>query len=161
MTTRGEVMSFILANPGVYLREISEDLGLSMGVAQYHLWVLAKDGEVEECRCGRYRRFFGAGRYEDAERLVISLLRQGTTGRILAALAEDGPLTHLRLSRVLGLSSQALSWQMKRLKDIGVVETGIQGGYRLAEGLVPIVRAHGYQGSPESGLVPAPSVTGR
>ena len=159
MPTRGEVMSFILTNPGVYLREISEDLGLSMGVAQYHVWVLAKNGEVEECRCGRYRRFFGAGRYQEEERVVISLLRQGTTGRILAALAEDEPLTHLSLSRVLGLSSQALSWQIRRLKDIGVVETGIQGGYHLVEGIVPIVRAHSYQGSPDARLAPAPAVT--
>ena len=139
-------MAYILINPGVYLREISEDLSLAMGVVQYHTWVLTKNGEVEECRSGRYRRFFGAGRYQEEERLVISLLRQGTTKRILVTLAGSESLTHVAFARVLGMSSQALSWQMKRLREAGIVETfAIQGrqerGYRLLATVVPIVRS--------------------
>ena len=146
VTTRGEIMAYILANPGVYLREMSEDLGLSLGVVQYHTWVLTRNGEVEEYRSGRYRRFFGTGRYQEEERVVISLLRQGTTGRILEALAGDGPLTHMALARALGISSQALSWQMKRLKETGIVqEVSVQGqpvgGYCLLPNALPIVRS--------------------
>jgi predicted transcriptional regulator len=143
-------MAYILINPGVYLREMSEDLGLSMGVIQYHTWVLTKNGEVEECRSGRYRRFFGAGRYRGEERLIISLLRQGTTGRILVTLAGNEPLTHMTLARDLGISSQALSWQMKRLKEIGFVEVlavqGQQEGrYRLSDTIASIVRSFATQ----------------
>ncbi len=150
MTTQGEIMAFILTNPGVYLREISGDLGLSMGAVQYHTWVLMKNGEIEECRTGRYRRFFGAAKYGEEERVIISLLRQGTTGRILVALSGDQPLTHMRLAAILGVSSQALSWQMKRLKAMGIVETtAVQGqserGYRLVDGVLRYVRAMGYQ----------------
>jgi predicted transcriptional regulator len=165
MTTRGEIMAYILTNPGVYLREISEDLGLSMGVIQYHTWVLTKNGEVEECRSGRYRRFFGARRYLGEERLIISLLRQGTTGRILVTLAGNEPLTHMTLARVLGISSQALSWQMKRLKETGIVELlAIQGqqerGYRLLESVAPIVRALMTQKPRvETNPVPVPAYT--
>ncbi len=155
MTTRGEIMAFILTNPGVYLREISEDLGLSMGVVQYHTWVLTKNGEVEEYRSGRYRRFFGAAKYGEEKRMVISLLRQGTTGRILVALSGDQPLTHTRLAALLGVSSQALSWQMRRLIAMGIVEAvAIQGQperwYRLVEGIFHYVRAMGYQ-APHAG----------
>jgi len=124
MSTRGEIMAYILTNPGVYLREISEDLALPMGVVQYHLWVLTKKGELEECRSGRYRRFFGATRYGETERRMLSLLRQGTAGRILTALSK-GPLAHAKLADVLGISSQALSWHMKRLREMGVVEVEI------------------------------------
>ena len=146
VTTRGEIMAYILTNPGVYLREMSEDLGLSLGVVQYHTWVLTRNGEVEEYRSGRYRRFFGTGRYQEEERVVISLLRQGTTGRILETLAGDGPLTHMALARALCMSSQALSWQMKRLKESGIVQgVSIQGqqaeGYCLLPNAVPIVRS--------------------
>jgi len=146
VTTRGEIMAYILTNPGVYLREMSEDLGLSLGVVQYHTWVLTRNGEVEEYRSGRYRRFFGTGRYQEEERVVISLLRQGTTGKILEALAGDGPLTHMVLARALGISSQALSWQMKRLKETGIVqEVSVQGqpagGYCLLPNAVPLVRS--------------------
>ena len=158
-------MAYILSNPGVYLREIGEDLGLAMGVVQYHTWVLMRNGEIEECKKGRYRRFFGAGKYEEEERIVISLLRQGTTGRILTALSGNEPLTHMRLAKILGISSQALTWQMKRLKDAGIVETpafpGRQGGaYCLLDGVVPIVRSQINQKvSAGARPLPVPSIT--
>jgi predicted transcriptional regulator len=144
MSTRGEIMSYILANPGVYMREISDDLALPMGVVQYHLWVLGRNGELEEFRSGRYRRFFGANRYPEAERKVLSLLRQGTAGRILVELSGQ-PLTHTALACLLGISSQALSWHMKRLKEMGIVmiEMSIRGErlYVLVDGLDREVQA--------------------
>ena len=135
-------MAYILVNPGVYLREMSEDLGLAMGVVQYHIWVLSKNGEIEECRTGRYRRFFGAAKYGEIERTVISLLRQGTAGRILTLLSDGPPLTHMKLADLLGISSQALTWHMKRLESMGILEPGtLQGGrtYRLLEGVAQLV----------------------
>jgi predicted transcriptional regulator len=156
-------MSFILTNPGVYLREISEDLGLSMGAVQYHTWVLTKNGEVEECRSGRYRRFFGAGRYQGEQRLIISLLRQRTTGRILVTLAGNEPLTHMTLAKALGISSQALSWQMKRLKETGIVRIFVTQGqqgrsYRILDAVAPIVQSLAAQRpNVEENLVPVPA----
>jgi predicted ArsR family transcriptional regulator len=162
MTTRGEIMAFILTNPGVYLREISEDLGLSMGAVQYHIWVLTRDGQLEECRSGRYRRFFGAAKYQKTEQMVLSLLRQGTAGRILAALSEE-PLTHARLASILGLTSQAVSWHMKRLRWMGVVEavpTAHDGRlYCLPSRVRQEVQTHtGSSPLPVSRLLEAPSV---
>jgi len=146
VSTRGEIVSYILANPGVYLREISEDLGLSMGVVQYHIWALTRNGEIEDYRSGRYRRFFGASRYDGQERIVISLIRQGTAGRIITVLSGNESLTHAKLAARLGVTSQALSWQMKRLKEMGIVETlATQGreanGYRLADGISQMVES--------------------
>ncbi len=144
MSTRGEIMSFILSNPGVYLREISEDLGLSMGVVQYHVWVLTKNGEIEDCRSGRYRRFFGAARYQDVERTILSLLRQGTAGRILTLLSVGGPLDHKKLAAMLGVTSQALSWHTKRLRAMGILETSFHPTgrlYTLVDGISELVRA--------------------
>ena len=141
-------MAYILVNPGGYLREMSEDLGLAMGVVQYHTWVLSKNGEIDECRSGRYRRFFGAARYGEMERMVFSLLRQGTAGRILTLLSEGPPLTHMKLADLLGISSQALTWHMKRLENMGIVEPGtLQGGmtYRLLEGVAQQVQESSQQ----------------
>lgn len=139
-------MSYILANPGVYLRELSEDLGLAMGVVQYHVWVLRRDGLVEEYRSGRYRRFFGAAEYQEMEQKVISLLRQQTAGRILTILLEGQPINHTRLAAVLGVTSQALTWQMRRLGTMGIVEKSrIQNhsgvSYRLVDSISQRVQA--------------------
>ena len=153
-------MALILTNPGVYMREVSEDLGLAMGTVQYHTWILAKNGEVEECRTGKYRRFFGAGKYSETERKAISLLRQGTAGKIVNLLSEGQPLTHMKLAELLGLSSQALTWHMKRLESMGIVETGVFQGqlmrtYRFVNGVAQIVRAAGH---PLPKLVQVPAI---
>jgi len=149
LSTRGEIMAFILTNPGVYMREVSEDLGLPMGTVQYHTRMLAKNGEVEECRTGKYRRFFGAGKYTETERKVISLLRQGTAGKIVTLLSEEQPLTHMKMAELLGLSSQALTWHMKRLESMGVVENAFFQGqlmrtYRLVDGVAQKVQTAGH-----------------
>lgn len=138
LTNREVILSYITANPGVYLRELTEDLGLAMGVVQYHVWALTRDGQVEDWRSGRFRRFFRARAYQETERMVLSLLKQGTTGRILVLLAERQPLTHTKLAWILGISSQGLSWQMSRLRRYGVVEALTFHGtlareYRLTE----------------------------
>jgi DNA-binding transcriptional ArsR family regulator len=160
LSTRGEITAFILTNPGVYMREVSEELGIPMGTVQYHTWMLAKNGEVEECRTGKYRRFFGAGRYTETERKVISLLRQGTAGKIVTLLSEEQPLAHMKLAEVLGLSSQALTWHMKRLESMGMVETGVFPGqltrsYRLVDGVVQKVRSASH---PPPNLVQVPAI---
>ncbi len=122
LSTRAEIMAYVATNPGVYLREVSEDLDLSIGVVQYHLWVLVKNGELEDYRSGRYRRFFRATTHNEMEQKVISLLRQETAGKILLLLSEGRPLPHMKLAASLGVTSQALTWQIGRLKALGIIE---------------------------------------
>jgi predicted transcriptional regulator len=150
-------MAYIVANPGVYLRELSEDLDLSMGVVQYHVWVLVKNGDVQDFRSGRYRRFFGGTMYRELAQKVISLLRQKTAGRILLLLSKE-PLSHTKLAAILGVTSQALTWQMGRLRTMGIIETrSIQDhsgkSYHLIDGVSELVLA--YQSSTRNGEQPA------
>jgi len=151
-------MTYIIANPGVYLRELSEDLGLSMGVVEYHVWGLVKDGEVEDFHNGRFRRFFGTATYGEMEQKVISLMRQETPGKILSLLLEDEPLTHVKLAATLGVTSQALTWQMTRLRAMGIIETSplwdhTGTAYHLNDGVSGLVSQHLHRG-PESMGVP-------
>jgi len=151
-STGTEIMAYIVANPSVYMRELSEDLGLSMGVVEYHVWSLVKDGKVEDFRNGRYRRFFGTAMYHEMEQKVTSLMRQDTPGRILSLLSEGEPLTHGSLSGTLGVTSQALTWQMGRLRAMGIIETtspnrdNRRTSYRLNEGVSQLVSQYGRLG---------------
>jgi predicted transcriptional regulator len=119
-STRAEVYSFIVDNPGVNLRGLSVKLGLPLGDVEYHVWTLMKDGVIADLRTGRYRHFFQAGRYSQEEMKVISLMRQGTTGRIMESLSHAS-MQHKALAAEMGVTSQGLTWQMGRLKDAGVV----------------------------------------
>ena len=145
MTTRDEIMGFIYSNPGVYLRDVSEEMGLAIGDVQYHIWALVRNGEIVDRRDGRYRRFFESGSYSEMEQKVISALRQGTAGRIVAKLANTESASHMQLAAMLGITSQAVTWQMWRLRSVGLVEvvTGSDGkSYRLIDGVRLLVEQY-------------------
>ena len=144
VSTRAEVYAFIVDNPGMNVRGISAKLGLPLGDVEYHLWTLMKDGIIVDLRVGRYRRLFEASKYCQEEMKVISMMRQGTTGRILAALSQTS-MQHKDLAAKMGVTSQGLTWQIGRLKQAGVVVVSYAERlpfYALNRDLSPIVAQH-------------------
>jgi DNA-binding transcriptional ArsR family regulator len=139
-STRTEIYDFIEANPGVQFRGICDGLGLSVGLAQFHLRVLKKAGLISFIRDGRYKRYFKSNRFSEKEMEVISLLRCETTRNILKTLLSNGGTSHGRLASQLGITSQGLTWHMKRLKEAGVVrgsKDGMKVIYSLEESRIP------------------------
>ena len=119
-STRNEIYSFIRSNPGTHFRGICDRLELSVGVVQYHLQVLTRAGLLSSYSEKKYRRYFQSKRFAEKEMQMISLLRRETAGRVLALLAGN-PVSHKDLALRLGISSQALSWQMSRLENLNLV----------------------------------------
>ena len=120
-STRMEIYSFVKNNPGTQFRGICNSLNLPIGTAQYHLDLLTRAGLLSVFRNGRYKRYFESKRFTEAEMTVISFLRRQTASRILSILLEKTRISHKDLAQQLRISSQALTWQMKRLKDLGLV----------------------------------------
>jgi predicted transcriptional regulator len=54
---------------------------------------------------------------------IISVLRHETAGKILQILSENQSLAHHDLASKLDISSQALSWQMARLRKMDIVDS--------------------------------------
>jgi hypothetical protein len=73
-STRLEVYNFVKANPGVHFRGICSGLGISIGVAQYHLGVLTKTGLISFFQDERYKRYFNSKSFGTKEIQVISVL---------------------------------------------------------------------------------------
>lgn len=119
-STRMQIYNLIKNDPGIYFREICDRLGLSIGTVQYQLDLLVKKGIVTVRQDGRYKRFFEAEKYAETEMRIISFLKHPTTRHILVAL-QASPCTHKELTGLLGISSQALTWQMNRLKKTGFI----------------------------------------
>jgi predicted transcriptional regulator len=126
-TTRMQIYNLVKANPGIHFRGICRELGLPIGVVQYHLGLLTRAGLLSSRRGRRYRRYFESKRFGEIEMKVISLLRCDTAGRILAALLERGSILHKDLANKLDVSSQALSWQMNRLRKTGLIDAVNEG----------------------------------
>lgn len=135
-TTRMQIYTLVKNSPGIHFRGICRELGLPIGVVQYHLGLLTGAGLLSSRRGRRYRRYFESKRFGEIEMKVISLLRHETAGKILAALLERGSILHKDLASKLDVSSQALSWQMNRLKKTGLVDAvneGLKVRYLLDE----------------------------
>jgi predicted transcriptional regulator len=138
--TRTQIYNYIEGNPGVQFRGICAALSLPVGLAQYHLGVLVKAGRISFIRDGRYKRFFPSKKFSRKEMLTISLLRHETAKRILEALLKKKQLSHGELACEVSITSQALTWQMKRLgktEFIMQVNEGLRTIYSLDEASAP------------------------
>lgn len=144
-TTRMDIYSFIKNNPGLHFRALSDYLGLPIGVLQYHLGLLVNGGLLSTYQDRRYKRYFESKRFMETEMKVISVLRNGTSGKILVALFEKPWMTHKELALQLGISSQALSWQMHRLEKTCFIKRNVVGlnvKYSLDEAIYTTVSQH-------------------
>lgn len=144
-TSRTEILRYIQANPGVQFRAICSSLGLSIGVVQFHLAVLQKNGLIKSICIGKYKRFFAAGKFSRKEMQTISTLKLETVKNILKTLLERKKVAHHELAIKLCISSQGLTWQMNRLQETGLIREdrkGLNVSYSLnASSIVSIIQA--------------------
>jgi predicted transcriptional regulator len=134
--TRLEIYTFVKNNPGVHFRGICDGLVLSVGVVQYHLGVLEQAGLVTVYVDGQNKRYFETKTYNASEVTLISLLRHETTAKILTILSQNGAVLHRDIAQNLGVTSQALTWQMNQLKKTGLINAekeGVNVKYSLSE----------------------------
>lgn len=130
LTSRASIYTYVDANPGAYLRQICSALDISIGSAQYHLNRLVEGDLLESEKESKYKRFYVSRRFNELEKLLISLMNRPTT-RIIIELVVIGGVSHKRLIEETGVSSQAITWQVQRLVEKGVVYpmNGVKGTF--------------------------------
>jgi DNA-binding transcriptional ArsR family regulator len=141
-STRAEVYSFVVANPGIQFRGICTGLGIAIGTAEFHLGILKKAGLISFVRDGRYKRFFAAKKFSPKEMKLISLLRHETIREIIKRITAEKTVSHGKLAAHLSVTSQGLTWQMNRLKEEGIVSkknNGIKVAYSINEMYRPML----------------------
>ena len=144
-STRLTIYEYVRDNPGIHLRGICSGLGLSVGAVQYHLQYLTRKGLLSSRRHGRCKRYFDSGRYTENAMRIISLLRHRAARKILESLLEGKNVSHGVLAARLGMSSQALTWQMGRLRKallIDCISEGTRVRYLVREENIAEVRKH-------------------
>jgi predicted transcriptional regulator len=134
--TRLEINNFVKSTPGVHFRGICDNLGLSVGVVQYHLSVLERAGFITSYRDGQNKRYFEASVFSQTDMKLIALVRHETISKILIILSQNLSALHRDIASSLDISSQALTWQMNQLKKTALVnaeKTGINVKYNLID----------------------------
>ena len=126
--TRGRILGFIEAHPGIHFSALRDALALGNGVTAHHLQVLEKEGRTISWPDGKVRRFASSG--IDQHRLKE--LQSPVTGMqvaILKLLSDAGTIGiksgELRIR--LETSRQLLSYHMKQLSEREFVKSTGRG----------------------------------
>lgn len=144
-STRSQIFNHISQNPGVQFRAIASALCLPVGLAEYHLDVLGRSGLVSFIRDGRYKRFFVSKRFSISDMKLICVLRRQTPKKIFTVLLSKQQLSHGRLAEEVAITSQALTWQMKTLKDTQLilhVNDGLKIVYSINQSVAPLLEKY-------------------
>jgi predicted transcriptional regulator len=83
--------------------------------------VLEKGGCVTSYSDGQNKRYFQVDTFTQQEKALVSLARHSTAGEILKLLSQNPSILHRDIAACLGVSSQALTWQMNQLKKAGLI----------------------------------------
>ena len=138
--TQGRILDYISRHPGVHLRRICRELGLAMGDVQYHVHRLENDGRISSTRRGFYRFFYPSALFGDKQRDILSVLSLDTPREMLLHMLAEPGSGQDALVRAAGVSQPTVSWHLKRLIELGIVQkeqVGRNSVYRVAFGSAP------------------------
>ena len=142
--SRSRIYKVIKENQGIHLREICRKLDKKMGVIQYHIHVLEKANLIDSLKEGRYRRFFIHNDNGVDTKTIMCFLQRESSRKILEyLLLSEDKTSHGELADFLGISSQAITWHMKKLEAKGIIsfeKCGKQKYYTLTQLFEDIIR---------------------
>src|SRR3989304_5880210 len=104
-SNKERILQYIQNNPGCHLRQIRNELDLSMGSVQYHSYQLQKGGKITSMRQGLYKLHFQSGTFEDHEKVLLQVLNQETPREIILYIIEQGDPTQTDVVKRLGISA--------------------------------------------------------
>lgn len=126
--TRGRMLGYVEAHPGIHFSALRDALGLANGVTSHHLHVLERDGRIISWSNGNRRRYAVSG--TDPKKLeTLSNPVTGMQRAILEVLAESGELgmSSSELRARLESSRQLMSYHLRRLDERELVAKSGKG----------------------------------
>jgi predicted transcriptional regulator len=134
-STREQIFGYITAHPGVHLRQVCRELGLAMGDVQYHIRRLERDGRINSVRRGLYKFLYPTALFGEKQRDILSVLSLETPRELLLNMIQKPGSSQDELAIAMKVSQPTISWHLKRLNDLGILEkqqTGRSITYRVA-----------------------------
>jgi DNA-binding MarR family transcriptional regulator len=117
---RGSIYGVIVSEPGIHYSKIRTRLNLKNGTLAHHLRVLEKEGKIRSIRDGSLRRFFPRG--VTPKYATVRRAPRPTQLVILSTLEEYPGITQKELARITRMSQQRISYNLKKLVDMGYVD---------------------------------------
>jgi predicted transcriptional regulator len=125
--TQTRIYDCIKTHPGIHLRKIGRELGLATGDVQYHLYKLEKEGRVNSVRRGLYKSFYPSDLFGEAQKKLLGILSQDTAREVLLNILRNPNTTQEELALILHVSQPTISWHVKRLVGLGLLQKEQKG----------------------------------
>ncbi|MGA1872581.1 MAG: winged helix-turn-helix transcriptional regulator [Thermoplasmatota archaeon] len=120
---RKRIYVYVQNHPGEHFRSILTHLNLTNGTLAHHLYTLEKENLIRSQRDGLYRRFYPAGYQIDQGQVSLTSIQQ----RIVDLIKERPGLSQKEISQRLELSNSTVNYNIKSLKDKGLIEVRKEG----------------------------------
>jgi predicted transcriptional regulator len=129
---RVRIKLLVSQQPGLHLRELQRQIGLSFSSTRYHVDKLVKDREIDLVEDNRYSRIYPAG-LDHNDRVLLSLVRRQTDQKILSCFLKENSLSQQRLTDLTRLAKSTISEHLATLIELGVLKTQLSERRRTFE----------------------------
>jgi predicted transcriptional regulator len=120
---RKHIYNFIKACPGTCNSEIADNMNLNRETLRYHLNILETQNLIEaQNDCGKVRYFQNNSTYGEEEKQIISVLQNEMNRKIIFEILREECNTNGDLARKTGMSKSAITWYIKQLKELDLIE---------------------------------------
>lgn len=128
---RKRMTEYVRRNPGVHFRQLTRDLGLAVGQADFHLNFLVKGEILIKDDSTSNSRYFVRDKFSKEERKMMSFLRREIPRGIVIFLLEKGESTPHDLLGSFRITHATLSYHLKRLEKAGILAVDQRGRERF------------------------------
>jgi len=120
---RQHIYTFIKACPGTCSSEIADNMNLNRETLRYHLNILETQNLIEAHNdSGKVRYFQNNSTYGEEEKQIISVLQNEMNRKIVFEILRKECNTNGDLARKTGMSKSAITWYIKQLKELDLIE---------------------------------------
>ena len=113
LENRRRIYRLVSKFPGIHMRDIQKRLELSIGVLEYHLNYLEKEG-ILSCETDGYRKnYFVKSDVQHADKGALTLLRQEVPRRIVMFVLLRHKASFKEVQDEMKVSKSTLSFHMK------------------------------------------------
>lgn len=144
---RSSIYKYIKTKPGACIGEIVEKTGLGRGRVRHHITILEVQNKIEVHKDGGKIRYFeNNSTYDEEERKIISALQNVTNQRIISEIQNGKCNTNLALAHEIGVSRATISWYMRTLKEVELINEERKGKniiYRINPSYENLIEKYG------------------
>lgn len=126
--TRREIFEIVEANPGICIKDVSDNADVSYSTASYHLDRLVKmDYLARRDEGNKVLYYKNGGTFTRAERELVPVLKNEEAMRVFTHILENPWCYRAEVAEALGVSHTTINWHLKRLTKADLVEEHREG----------------------------------